>query len=69
VATKCDLCNKGTAHGRTISSNVSAGWARRAPKKNRTFKANVRRATIMLAGIPVKADVCTRCLRSLVKTA
>lgn len=68
MATKCDLCNKGTAHGRTISSNVSAGWARRAPKKNRTFKANVRRATIMLAGIPVKADVCTRCLRSLVKT-
>ncbi len=69
MATTCDVCNKGTSRGRTISSNVSAAWAKRAPKKNRTFKANVRRATITLAGQAIRLDICTRCLRTLAKTS
>ena len=69
MATRCEVCGKGTVFGRSIRSNVSQGWLLRAPKKSRTFKANVRKATIMQDGTPVRVDICTRCLRTLSKTA
>lgn len=54
--------------GRHIRSNVSALWKLRAPKKSRTFKANVRKATLMHEGKLTRMDVCTRCLRTMSKT-
>ncbi len=69
MATRCDVCGKGTVIGRHIRSNVSALWKLRAPKKSRTFKANVRPATIMVGGQATRVDVCTRCLRTMAKTA
>jgi large subunit ribosomal protein L28 len=54
--------------GRSIRSNVSAGWLLRAPKKSRTFKANVRPATVLVEGRPTRVHVCTRCLRTMSKT-
>jgi large subunit ribosomal protein L28 len=68
VATRCEVCGKGTMIGRHIRSNVSALWALRAPKKSRTFKANVRNATVMLNGQPSRVKICTRCLRTMAKT-
>jgi ribosomal protein L28 len=47
---------------------VSALWKLRAPKKSRTFKANVRKATIMLGGQATSVHMCTRCLRTLAKS-
>ena len=69
MATRCEVCGKGTVIGRNIRSNVSQGWLLRAPKKSRTFKANVRPATILVKGQPTRVDICTRCLRTLAKTA
>jgi large subunit ribosomal protein L28 len=69
VASRCEFCGKGTAVGRRIRSKVSAGWALRAPKKSRTFKANIRPATILVNGEPKRVHICTRCLRTMTKTA
>lgn len=69
MASRCEVCGKGTVIGRNIRSNVSALWKLRAPKKSRTFKANVRKATIMLGGQPTSVNMCTRCLRTLAKDA
>ena len=69
MATRCEVCGKGTVIGRNIRSNVSQGWLLRAPKKSRTFKANVRPATILVEGQPTRVNICTRCLRTLAKTA
>ncbi len=68
MASRCEVCGKGTAIGRNIRSNVSALWKLRAPKKSRTFKANVRKATIMVAGRATRVNSCTRCLRTLAKS-
>jgi large subunit ribosomal protein L28 len=68
VASRCEICGKGTVIGRNIRSNVSALWKLRAPKKSRTFKANIRKATIMLGGQPTSVNTCTRCLRTMAKT-
>ena len=67
MASRCEVCGKGTVIGRNIRSNVSALWKLRAPKKSRTFKANVRKATIMLGGQATSVHRCTRCLRTLAK--
>jgi large subunit ribosomal protein L28 len=68
VATRCEVCGKGTVIGRNIRSNVSQGWLLRAPKTSRTFKANVRNATVLVNGQPTRMHICTRCLRTLSKT-
>jgi large subunit ribosomal protein L28 len=63
------MCGKGTMVGRNIRSNVSAGWLLRAPKTSRTFRANIRNATIVVDGQPKRMQICTRCLRTLSKTS
>ncbi|HXI14877.1 MAG TPA: 50S ribosomal protein L28 [Chloroflexota bacterium] len=68
MASRCEVCGKGTVIGRNIRSNVSALWKLRAPKKSRTFKANVRKATLMFGGQPLSVNICTRCLRTMAKT-
>jgi large subunit ribosomal protein L28 len=68
VATRCEICGKGTVTGRNIRSNVSQGWLLRAPKTSRKFKANVRNATIMVDGAPTRVHICTRCLRTTSKS-
>ncbi|MFO7169834.1 MAG: bL28 family ribosomal protein [Chloroflexota bacterium] len=63
---KCEICSKAVSFGRNIRHQASGGWARRAPKTNRTFKANVQKTTVTLAGgVQVQMKVCTRCLRTL----
>jgi len=68
VATRCEVCGKGTVTGRNIRSNVSQGWLLRAPKTGRKFKANVRNATILVDGEPTRIHICTRCLRTRSRT-
>jgi large subunit ribosomal protein L28 len=65
---KCEICSKGVSFGRNIRHRASGGWARRAPKTNRTFKANVQKATVTLeGGVQVQLKVCTSCLRTMYK--
>jgi large subunit ribosomal protein L28 len=62
---KCEVCAKGVSFGRNIRHQASGGWARRAPKTNRTFKPNVQKATVTEGDRRVQINVCTRCLRSM----
>ena len=66
---KCDVCGKHTAYGRNIRHKHSGRWERKAPRTNRTFKANVQNRTFYLDGTAVRLKVCTRCLRTALKTA
>jgi large subunit ribosomal protein L28 len=65
---KCDLCGKTTAYGRNIRHKHSGRWERKAPKTNRTFKANVQNKTLIVGGVPLRLKICTRCLRTTLKT-
>ena len=64
---KCDLCGKTTAYGRNIRHKHSGRWERKAPKTNRTFKANVQNKTLVVNGISLRFKICTRCLRTTLK--
>jgi large subunit ribosomal protein L28 len=64
---KCDLCGKTTTYGRNIRHKHSGRWERKAPKTNRTFKANVQNKTLIVDGITLRLKICTRCLRTTLK--
>jgi large subunit ribosomal protein L28 len=64
---KCDLCGKTTAYGRNIRHKHSGRWERKAPKTNRTFKANVQNKTLVVNGVALRLKICTRCLRTTLK--
>ncbi|OAI41146.1 50S ribosomal protein L28 [bacterium SCGC AG-212-C10] len=65
----CDLCGKTTMFGRHIRHKHGGRWERKAVKKSRTFKPNVHKQHVNLDGQTFRANVCTRCLRTLVKSA
>ena len=58
---KCDVCGKTTQFGRNVS------FSKR--RTNRMFKPNVQRKTMIVDGVAKKVNVCTRCMRTAVKTA
>jgi large subunit ribosomal protein L28 len=66
---KCDVCSRGTSFGRNIRHKHSGRWERKAPRTNRTFKANVQNKTFYFDGVPLRLKICTRCLRTSLKTA
>lgn len=68
MASRCEVCRKGTMVGRHIRHKASGNWQYRAHKISRVFKANVRAATIMREGRPTRVKICTRCLRTISKT-
>ncbi|HMO58228.1 MAG TPA: bL28 family ribosomal protein [Roseiflexaceae bacterium] len=66
---KCEVCDKSVKFGRNIRHKASGGWARRAPKTNRTFKPNIQKTTLTFeGGVQVQLKLCTKCLRSMYKT-
>ena len=67
MATKCEVCGKGTTFGRNIRHQHSGRWQRKAPKTNRTFGANVHIKTLTLNGVTRRFKVCTRCIRTSAK--
>ena len=58
---KCDMCGKTTVFGHNVS------FSKR--RTNRMYKPNVHRKTMLVNGQLKKIDVCTRCMRTAVKTA
>lgn len=56
MAKRCEICDKGTAAGRSISHahNVTP----------RTWQANLQRVRALVDGTSRRIWVCTRCLRS-----
>ena len=67
MAGKCDLCDKHTTFGRNIRHKHSGRWKRKAPRTSRTFKPNVHRRRLMIDGKQVRMNVCTSCLRTMLK--
>lgn len=55
----CDLCGKKPQFGNNVS------FSKRHTK--RKWLPNIQRATVMVDGHPKRLNVCTRCLRTLVK--
>ena len=69
MAARCDVCGKGTAFGRNIRHRHAGRWERKAPKTNRVFRANVHKRVVYVDGERRRLSICTRCLRSQLKTA
>ncbi len=69
MATKCEVCGKGTTFGRNIRYKHAGKWERRAPRTNRVFKANVQTKSMTINGQTRRYHICTRCIRTQVKTA
>lgn len=58
---KCDVCGKHTTFGHNVS------FSKR--RTNRKFKPNVQRRAIVVNGETRRVDMCTRCMRTMVKSA
>lgn len=56
MAKVCASCGKGPAFGHNRSHSMVA--------TKRRFDANLQRVRILQGGAPVRAYVCTRCLKS-----
>ena len=69
MATRCEICGKGTAFGRNIRHKHSGRWQRKAPVTNRMFKANVQVKTLTLGGETRRFKICTRCIRTSAKVS
>ena len=69
MATKCEVCGKGTAFGRNIRHKHSGRWQRKAPVTNRMFKANVQVKTLTVGGETRRFKICTRCIRTTAKVS
>ena len=65
---RCDVCAKTTGFGRNIRHKHSGRWERKAPRTNRTFKANIQNKTFRIDGVPVRVKICTRCIRTTLKS-
>lgn len=69
VPAQCDLCGKQTAFGRNIRHKASGRWQRKAHRTSRQFRPNLQRHAVWRAGKRVTLSVCTRCLRTALKTS
>lgn len=56
MARKCIVCDKGTAFGNTRSHALN--------KTRRTWKPNLQKIRVLIKGVPQRAYVCTRCIKS-----
>jgi large subunit ribosomal protein L28 len=63
----CQVCGKKTSFGRNIRHKHSGRWERKAPRTNRTFKANIQPKTFLIGGVPIRLKICTRCIRTTTK--
>ena len=58
---KCAACGKTKKYGK------NQPWSRKAT--NHTFKPNLQKITVHENGKSVRKVMCTRCIRTMVKTA
>ncbi len=63
----CELCNKRPSFGRNIRHKHSGRWQRKAPRTSRMFKPNIKRRHFVVDGKSVSVNVCTGCLRTMLK--
>ncbi len=58
---KCAHCGKTTAFGHNRSFSLRA--------TNRKFKPNLQKVTVIEKGCKSQVTLCTKCIRTMVKTA
>ena len=58
---KCANCGKTTTFGHNRSFSLRA--------TNRAFRPNLQKVTVMVNGRKVQKVLCTKCMRTLVKSA
>lgn len=58
---KCDLCGKSPQYGHNVSHSKR--------RTNRRWMLNAHKRTVFFGGRRVRLNLCTRCLRTLMKTA
>jgi len=58
---KCAHCGKATTFGHSVSFSHRV--------TNRPYKPNLQKVTVMEKGRKVQKMLCTKCIRTLVKTA
>jgi len=58
---KCEMCDKKTVFGR------SRPWSKKTTR--REFKPNLQKVSVFENGRMIKKVLCTRCIRSLAKSA
>ncbi|RME06881.1 MAG: 50S ribosomal protein L28 [Anaerolineae bacterium] len=56
----CQNCGKKTTFGRNVP------WSKKST--NRKFKPNLQKVTVFENGRAVRKTLCTRCIRTMVKT-
>ncbi|MBN9011584.1 MAG: 50S ribosomal protein L28 [Rhizobiales bacterium] len=61
MAGKCDVCGKTTTFGHNVS------FSKR--RTNRSFKPNVHKRRLTLDGVTLRVNICTRCVRTMGKSA
>ena len=57
----CQVCGKGVSYGNNVSHSKR--------RTSRRWLPNVQKATIAVDGVAVSVKICTRCQRTLQKTA
>lgn len=67
MASVCEVCDKRPSFGRNIRHKHSGRWRRKAPRTSRMFKPNVQRLRFIENGKMVRKNVCTSCLRTVLK--
>ena len=60
MAGKCEVCGKSTVFGNNVS------FSKR--RTNRRFVPNIQRKTMVIDGVARRVNVCTRCLRTAIKS-
>lgn len=60
VAGKCEVCGKTKSFGHNVSHSKR--------RTNRAFEPNIHRKRLVLNGEPVRLKICTRCMRTALKT-
>jgi large subunit ribosomal protein L28 len=58
---KCAHCGKATTFGHSVSFSHRT--------TNRPFRPNLQKVTVLEKGRKVKKTLCTKCIRTLVKSA
>ncbi|MBI5877004.1 MAG: 50S ribosomal protein L28 [Chloroflexi bacterium] len=57
---KCYVCGRGAQYGHKVSHSKR--------HTNRRFDLNIQKSTVREAGKAKRVDICTRCMRSQVKS-
>ncbi|MEA2527417.1 MAG: large subunit ribosomal protein [Thermomicrobiales bacterium] len=60
MAGKCEVCGKTKSFGHNVSHSKR--------RTNRAFMPNVHRKRLVVDGVAVRLDICTRCMRTALKS-